>query len=150
MTEKQKLTDMKTADIDFEKRPLRYLNCLSEECPLAEKCMRRISARYSEENDEFFMVLNHRKLDTDNCKYYVENKKSDIAYGMTKSFEEVKAKDIAKIRKALYNYFGQTEYFRRRNATKPLTPKEQEFVKKIFAQFGYEVSFDKIVKETLW
>ena len=38
-----------------------------------------------------------------------------MAYGMTKSFEDVKAKDIAQIRKRLYNYFGQAEYFRRRN-----------------------------------
>ena len=73
-----------------------------------------------------------------------------MAYGMTKSFEDVKAKDIAQIRKRLYNYFGQAEYFRRRNASKPITPKEQEFVRKVFAEFGYEIAFDKIVKETLW
>ena len=118
MKETQRSIDMKTSGINFENRPFNYLNCLNDECPLAEKCMRRISARYSEENDNVFMVLNHRMLDTDNCKYYVENKKSDIAYGMKGSFEDVKAKDIAQIRKRLYNYFGQTEYFRRRNAKK--------------------------------
>jgi hypothetical protein len=69
---------------------------------------------------------------------------------MTKSFEEVKAKDIVQIRKSLHNYFGYAEYYRRRNASKPITPKEQEVVKKIFADFGYDIVFDKIVKETLW
>ena len=150
MKETQRSIDMKTSGINFENRPFNYLNCLNDECPLAEKCMRRISARYSEENDNVFMVLNHRMLDTDNCKYYVENKKSDIAYGMKGSFEDVKAKDIAQIRKRLYNYFGQTEYFRRRNAKKLITPKEQEYIRSVFAQFGYEISFDKIVKEVLW
>lgn len=75
MAGKQRSINMKTSDIPFEKRPFNYLNCLNDECLLAEKCMRRISARYSEENDNVFMVLNHRMLDTDNCKYYVENKK---------------------------------------------------------------------------
>lgn len=150
MAGKQRSINMKTSDIPFEKRPFNYLNCLNDECLLAKKCLRRISARYSEENDNVFMVLNHRMLDTDNCKYYVENKKSDIAYGMKGSFEDVKAKDIAQIRKHLYNYFGQAEYFRRRNSKKPFTPTEQEYVRKLFAQFGYEVSFDKIVKEVLW
>ena len=73
-----------------------------------------------------------------------------MAYGMTKSFENVRAKDISQIRKRLQNYFGHTEYFRRRNASKPITPKEQEFIRKVFAEFGYEIAFDKIVKETLW
>ena len=141
---------MKTMYFNFEKRPLGYLNCLSDDCPLAEKCLRRISAEYSKENDEFFRVVNHRLLDKKNCKHYVENKKVDMAYGMTKSFENVKAKDIAQIRKRLQNYFGYAEYFRRRNASKPITPKEQEFIRKVFADFGYEIAFDKIVKETLW
>ena len=141
---------MKTTYFNFEKRPLGCLNSLSDDCPLAEKCLRRISAEYSKENDEFFRVVNHRLLDKTNCKHYVENKKVDMAYGMTKSFENVKAKDIAQIRKRLQNYFGYAEYFRRRNASKPITPTEQEFIKKVFAEFGYEIAFDKIVKETLW
>ncbi|MBO5838458.1 MAG: hypothetical protein J6R06_02150 [Bacteroidales bacterium] len=141
---------MKTTYFNFEKRPSGYLNCLSDDCPLAEKCLRRISAEYSKENDEFFRVVNHRLFDQTNCKHYVENKKVDMAYGMTKSFENVKAKDIAQIRKRLQNYFGYAEYFRRRNASKPITPTEQVFIRKVFAEFGYEIAFDKIVKETLW
>ena len=141
---------METKDFNFEKRPSGYLNCLSDDCPLAEKCLRRISAEYSEENDEFFRVVNHRLLDKTNFKHYVENKKVDMAYGMTKSFENVRAKDISQIRKRLQNYFGYAEYFRRRNASKPITPKEQVFIRKVFAEFGYEIAFDKIVKETLW
>ncbi|MCI7661189.1 MAG: hypothetical protein MSS40_00910 [Bacteroidales bacterium] len=43
------------------------------------------SARYSEENNMTFRVLNHRMLDTNNCKYYIE-KTSDIAYEHDHSF----------------------------------------------------------------
>lgn len=86
---------MKTTYFNFENRPLGYLNCLSDDCPLAEKCLRRISAEYSKENDEFFRVVNHRLFDKTNCKHYVEDKKVDMAYGMTKSFENVRAKDIS-------------------------------------------------------
>ncbi|MEE0962324.1 MAG: DUF6078 family protein, partial [Bacteroidales bacterium] len=78
------------------------------------------------------------------------DKKVDMAYGMTKSFENVKAKDISQIRKRLQNYFGHTEYFRRRNASKPITPTEQVFIRKVFAEFGYEITFDEIREETLW
>jgi hypothetical protein len=141
---------MEIKNVNFEKRPLGYLNCLSDDCPLAEKCLRRISAEYSKENDEIFKVVNHRLLDKDNCKYYVEDKKVDMAYGMTKSFEDVKAKDIAQIRKRLYNYFGQAEYFRRRNASKPITPEDQEYIAKLFSSYGYEITFDEIREETLW
>ena len=141
---------MEIKNVNFEKRPLGYLNCLSDDCPLAEKCLRRISAEYSKENDNIFKVVNHRLLDKTNCKHYIEDKKVDMAYGMTKSFENVKAKDISQIRKRLQNYFGHTEYFRRRNASKPITPTEQVFIKKVFAKFGYEITFDEIREETLW
>ena len=141
---------MEIKNVNFEKRPSGYLNCLSDDCPLAEKCLRRISAEYSKENDEFFRVVNHRLLNQTNCKYYKENKKVEIAYGMTKSFEDVKATDITKIRKKLYNHFGYAEYFRRRNASKPIPPSEQEYIRGVYADFGYQISFDKIVKETLW
>ena len=141
---------MKTTYFNFENRPLGYLNCLSDDCPLAEKCLRRISAEYSQENDEFFRVVNHRLIDKTNCKHYIEDKKVDMAYGMTKSFENVRAKDISQIRKRLQNYFGHTEYFRRRNASKPITPTEQVFIRKVFAEFGYQIAFDEIREETLW
>ena len=69
---------------------------------------------------------------------------------MTTAFEELKTKDTTKLREKLYNHLEQAEYFRRRNAKKLITPKEQEYIRSVFAQFGYEVSFDKIVKEVLW
>ena len=56
----------------WQKIPLNYLNCLNKECPLSEKMSASHSARYSEENNMTFRVLNHRMLDTDNCKYYIE------------------------------------------------------------------------------
>ena len=141
---------METKDFNFEKRPLGYFNCLSDSCPLAEKCLRRISARYSEENDEIFRVVNHRLLDENNCKYYVEDKKVDVAYGMTKSFEEVKAKDIVEMRKHLISYFGNNYYYKKRRGELPITPKEQDFVAKVFKSYGYEIVFDTIKEETLW
>lgn len=50
---------------------------------------------------------------------------------MTTAFEELKTKDTTKLREKLYNHLGQAEYFRRRNVSKPITPKEQEFIRKV-------------------
>lgn len=50
---------------------------------------------------------------------------------MTTAFEELKTKDTTKLREKLYNHLGQAEYFRRRNVSKPITPKKQEFIRKV-------------------
>ena len=69
----------------WQKTPLNYLNCLNKECPLSEKCLRRILPDTAKKNNMTFRVLNHQMLDTDNCKYYIE-KTSDIAYEHDHSF----------------------------------------------------------------
>lgn len=89
-------------------------------------------------------------LNESNCKYFLENKKAKIAYGMKSSFEEVKAKDIANMRKELIQHFGHTYYYERRNGKMPITPEDQEYIAKLFNSYGYEITFDEIREETLW
>ena len=67
-----------------------------------------------------------------------------------KALKEVKACDIVNIKKILISKFGRKYFYSRRNGVTPIPPSEQEYIKKVFAEFGYQIAFDKIVKETLW
>jgi hypothetical protein len=69
---------------------------------------------------------------------------------MTRSFDQVRAKDIVGIRKELIRFFGQNYYYKKRRAELPITPKEQAFISQLFKQYDYELEFDRIEKETLW
>jgi hypothetical protein len=135
---------------NFENKPKNFVICYNSNCLLGDKCLRR--AVSFEKNEEFSVMpaINAMKFNENNCEYFLENKRVKIAYGMTKSFEDVKAKDIAQIRKRLIQYFGQTYYYERRKGNMPISPEEQEFIAELFKSYGYEITFDEIREETLW
>jgi hypothetical protein len=137
-------------NINFENKPKNFIVCFNENCSLMENCLRRLAAIHDSENSDLLTVVNASKFNESNCKYFLENKKTRIAYGMKDSFEDVKAKDIANIRKELKNHFGLTYYYERRNGKMPITPKDQEFISNLFNSYGYEIKFDEIKEETLW
>lgn len=137
-------------NINFENKPKNFIVCFNENCSLRENCLRRLAAIHDSENSDLLTVVNASKFNESNCKYFLENKKVRIAYGMKDSFEDVKAKDIANIRKELKNHFGLTYYYERRNGKMPITPKDQDFISNLFNSYGYEIKFDEIREEVLW
>jgi hypothetical protein len=141
---------MGKVDIDLEKKPFGFIVCYNEECSLRENCLRREVAELNQEEDDVLKVVNSAKFSGENCKFYLENKKVLMAYGMKKSFDKVLAKDIAEIRKTLNAYFGHGSYYVRRNGEKAINPTEQAYIASVFAKYGYEITFDRLVEETLW
>lgn len=97
----------------MENKPLNFLICLNDKCGLANNCLRQKEALSSLNSENVLQIVNHTKFNETNCEYYLENKKVNIAYGMTTSFEEIKAKDIANIRKALVDHFGNNYYYKK-------------------------------------
>ena len=137
-------------DINLENKPKALAICLNEKCLLSEKCLRFLVARNEMDEHNILSVVNHTKFNETNCEYFLENKKVRVAYGMKGSFEEVKAKDIADMRRKLMQHFGHTYYYERRNGKMPITPEDQEYIAKLFKSYGYEIVFDEIREETLW
>lgn len=131
-------------------KPYNFIICFNKDCSLADKCLRQLSAQESLDSENVLQIVNHTKFNETNCTHFLENKKVSVAYGMISSFEEVKAKDIADIRKSLISHFGNNYYYRKRRGELPITPKEQEFITRLFNSYGYEIKFDEIREETLW
>ena len=92
---------MGKVDIDLEKKPLGFIVCYNEECSLRENCLRRKVAELNQNEEDVLRVVNSVKYSGETCKFYIENKKVLMAYGMKRSFDKVLAKDIAEIRKTL-------------------------------------------------
>lgn len=141
---------MEVKDIDFSTKPKAYKLCFNDNCSFAEKCLRHIAVAKLEECSDLLQVVNHAKFNDKNCKYFVDCKKVCIAYGMKKAFENILVSDVEKIRNELIQLFGQTGFYRRRNAKKPLSPEEQVQIENIFAKFGYTITFDEIIETTFW
>lgn len=134
----------------YEKIPERYLMCLNDECPLADSCLRRLAARSGSRKDKIISVVNPVSYCAKKCEFYKENKVVTMAYGMVDSFHDVKADDIATLRKKLIRHFGHGSYYVRRNGEHPITPDEQQYIASVFHSYGYEVKYDRTEEETQW
>ncbi|MCI5716222.1 MAG: hypothetical protein MR279_06360 [Bacteroidales bacterium] len=56
----------------MEKDTFELFELLKQRVSALRKMSASHSARYSEENNMTFRVLNHRMLDINNCKYYIK------------------------------------------------------------------------------
>ncbi len=142
--------DMEINDIDFSSKPMNYRLCFNEKCLLAQKCLRFIATSQLENCNPILEVVNPAKFNDKNCTFFADCENASIAYGMKKVFENILVSDAKKIRMEMIHLFGQADFYRKKNAKKPILPKEQKLIADIFAKFGYSVSFDEIVKTTLW
>ena len=134
----------------IKKMPEHYLLCFNDDCPLADDCLHRLSARSGQQKDEVVTAVNPVRCSGKSCRYYKPNKVVIMAYGMKDSFHEVKADDISPLRNTLINHFGRGSYYLRRNGLRPITPEEQQYICSVFRQYGYEVKFDRMKEETEW
>jgi len=134
----------------FETMPEHYLLCFSNSCSLADNCLHRLAASSGQIKDEIVQAVNSQQCNGESCRHYKENKVTRIAYGMLHSFHDVKADDIASLRKMLINHFGRGSYYLRRNGIRPITPEDQQFINDAFSHFGYEATYDRVVEETQW
>ena len=141
---------MDIKDIDFSSMPKGYKLCFNDKCLLAKKCLRHIAIDKFKDLAEVFQVINHFKFEGVSCKYFACSDNVIIAYGMKSVFENILVSDAKKIRIELIKLFGQAEFYRRKNAEKPISPDEQEQIANIFANFGYTISFDKTIETTFW
>lgn len=141
---------MDIKNIDFSSMPKGYKLCFNDKCLLAQKCLRHIAIEQIKDSAEVFQVINHFKFEGMSCKYFVCSENVSIAYGMKGAFENILVSDAKKIRIELIELFGQAEFYRRKNAEKPISPDEQEQIINIFAKFGYTISFDKTIETTFW
>ena len=141
---------MNAKEPKYEIMPAHYLLCFSDKCPLASTCLHSLAAQSGRQPHKIIQAVNSALFCGESCPYYKENKETTIAYGMIDSYHEVKADDIGELRNTLIRHFGRSGYYRRRNGLHPIPPKEQQYISNIFHQFGYEVTFDKLIEETQW
>lgn len=132
--------------------PQHYLLCYNDACPMAETCLRRLAGMYGTSDDSILQVVNPLKNGGRKCKYYREQKTVRMAYGMLHLYDKVLATDIAALRKTIKKHFGQGSYYLRRNGKQGITPKEQDYISRIFSKYGYTdaPSFDAYQDEVLW
>ena len=136
--------------VDFSKMPANYTFCYISECPQKDQCLRYLAASHQQVKKSQILVVNPSLYTGKGCRFFKDSTPIMVAYGMKDSFLDVSAVHHTAIHKELYDEFGRSSFFHFRDGSRPIYPEDQQIIRKIFDQYGYEVSFDRMEEESRW
>ena len=125
--------------------PPSFAVCFLADCPLADKCLRRLVGENMPDNRLFGPAVYPSARTTDGCTMLQEEKKVCAAYGFSRLFADVKYNDLKKLRNEVYSLLGgRRNYYRYNSGEILVMPSMQEDIQNLFNKFGYseKVVFD--------
>ena len=136
---------------DFSKMPVNWTVCTQAECPRHEGCLRYrayefINGRHTRQS----CVLPSARSDM-GCRFHIPYAKVPVAWGMRTTLSGVREDDARRMRpliKALFR--SRSTYYRYYNGRFPISPRQQQAIRRIFQCFGYNpehVRFDRIEED---
>lgn len=112
--------------------------CVRKDCELASTCARAIAFREVTDDDREFMIVNPNVVTgRSDCEMVAIIKTVRFARGFKQALGKVPADDANIIYHILMGHFGKNQYYDRRNGKLLLPPEEQEYIRKVFAQYAY-------------
>lgn len=123
--------------------------CFTESCPMKDNCIHYLASLYkSDDNDRGYAIFPNA-LRNGKCQYFSPLRVVKMAWGFDKLFAEVKVKDAPVLRSKMRDYLGSKgQYYRYKLGQLKLLPEQQNYIKQLFAQFGYEdVEFEHFSDE---
>ena len=130
---------MTNKDFDFNNVPRGYALCFSTDCPLRSTCMRHLAG----ENVPADMTIGtavfpHARHD-DACEHYREVRLIRCARGFSDILADMRRSDYTAMRHRLVDYLGHGgSFYRFRSGERLLTPEQQEWMRQLMRDFGYD------------
>ena len=114
--------------------------CPSTSCALRDECLHAIAYAAKDESLHLGDCVFPDARQTDGtCPFYAPFRVVRMAWGFGKLFTEVKAKDAPVLRRKMREYLGShAQYYRYKLGQLRLLPEQQEYIKGIFARYGYD------------
>lgn len=132
-------------DFNFKQVPRSWALCYLSECPRHSECLRYQACLAAPDGRVYHKCILPSVLRQGPCQHFRPVEKMPMALGFRNIFNEVKAKDIARMRAELADFLGSTtSFYRYRNGLNPLTPLQQQWIRDMFHRYGYsdDLAFD--------
>lgn len=133
--------------------PASFAYCLKEGCPQAETCLRHLALAVISAEERCVRAVIPMLLSTDGyCKMYLSNCPVRMAYGWGRLYDNMPHGKAVKIKEQLLGGFGKTEYYRRGRMEKPITPAEQDYVRRVCRSHGVESEpeYERYEEHLMW
>lgn len=137
----------------FRDVPTGYITCLQTDCPRANTCLHQLAYEPLADKASVLSILNPKFCTKDdNCPHYRDSAPVTYARGFTGIQRQMFPEQYKTFKAILVRRFGRNPYFERRNGHTPISPKEQEIIRKALKRAGVtlDLQFDQYEKDINW
>ncbi len=138
---------------DLQAMPPGFVFCYGVGCAKAAECLRCEALASVECERRLLTVVSPKYAQrAGKCEEYLTNSPVQLAYGMSRLYDEMLHKTAVEVKEQLLRLFGKTEYYRKWRQEHPFTPSDQKEVCRILQQNGIDTApvYDRIETALLW
>lgn len=142
---------MTEKELKYENLPYGFQVCFNSDCKLRETCMHYQAGLLQPADKLSGHAVFPQAWKSGTCKCYLEKKIIKKAWGFSRIYRNVPQKEKAEARMYVKSYFssGNGPYYRYHHGENLLSPKQQEDIMKILADYGptEDLAFDHYVAD---
>lgn len=142
---------MTEKELKYENLPWGFMVCFNSDCKLRETCMHYQAGLLQPEDKLSGHAVFPQAWKSGTCKCYLEKKIVKKAWGFSRIYRNVPHNQKAEARMYVKSYFssGNGPYYRYHHGENLLSPKQQEDIMKILADYGptEDLAFDHYVTD---
>ena len=142
---------MTEKELKYENLPYGFQVCFNNDCKLRETCMHYQAGLLQPADKLSGHAVFPQAWKSGTCKCYLEKKIVRKAWGFSRIYRNVPQKEKAEARMYVKSYFssGNGPYYRYHHGENLLSPKQQEDIMKILADYGptEDLAFDHYVAD---
>lgn len=126
---KQKMTNIAGNGV-----PKTFSLCIHEQCPMAERCLRRMAWNVVVESEEQFSIISpSRAVPDEECRYFRSAERVVYARGFRGMQARMLPAQYVAFSQRLIGHFSRNCYYERRRGERLCSPKDIAYIRQVLA-----------------
>ena len=117
--------------------PKTFALCIHEQCPLAERCLRRMAWSAVVDGEELFTIISPSyAVPGEECRYFRSAERVVYARGFRGMQAHMLPGQYVAFSQRLISHFSRNSYYERRRGERLCSPKDMVYIREVLAELG--------------
>lgn len=133
-----------TTTLMDERSPKTFSLCIHAQCPMADRCLRRVAWDALVESEECVTIISPlRALQGEGCRYFRSAQRVTYARGFRGMQSQMLPAQYMAFSQRLISHFSRNSYYERRRGDRLCSPADIAFIREVLASIGlFHLEFD--------
>ena len=126
-----------TTTLMDERIPKTFSLCIHAQCPMADRCLRRVAWDTLAESEECVTIISPlRALQGEGCRYFRSAQRVTYARGFRGMQSQMLPAQYMAFSQRLISHFSRNSYYERRRGDRLCSPADMAFIREVLSSIG--------------